>query len=390
MRRLSIVGDLVKLSSILVIAVCVGPIAATAQDDAGILPLDQGLTLARTMVAGTPHVLAVVRDEGETVTAVDLSVALATYPSQPLDLFAGSSLTELVKVVGDAVSSGKAFDLAKSVLIRPMDTRGQHVATAVNYPAHAVEAGAPPRQPFLFAKFAPGGPSVAQVADTPGGLFDYEVELGVVVDRPIASATDLDDAVIGFTLVTDMTDRYSLVGDLYPGVVKSDAGVASLAIAKSGPDRMQMADYVVVPFDRAAFQDRVEIRLAVNGETRQQERVSSMTEDADALIRRSFTAEERRNFSYRGAPIRLLPRGAWEPGMVLLTGTPSGTAFRAPAPPDDPAAMSADDIRAAVEAWADTQRAAGTYLKVGDRIDASGTYLGSIQVEIVPIAGGVN
>ena len=390
MRRLSIVKDLVKLSSILAIAVCAGPTAVSAQADVGILPLDQGLTLARTMVDGGPHVLAVVRDGGETVTAVDLSVALAVYPSQPLDLFAGTSLTELVKLVGDAVSSGKAFVVPKSDLIRPMHTRGQHVATAVNYPAHAVEAGAPPRQPFLFAKFAPGGPSVAQVADTPGGLFDYEVELGVVVDRPIVSATDLEDAVIGFALVTDMTDRYSLVGNLYPGVVKSDAGVASLAIAKSGSDRMQMAEYVVVPFDRAAFQDQVEIRLAVNGEIRQQERVSSMTEDADALIRRSLTAEERRNFSYRGSPIRLLPRGAWEPGMVLLTGTPSGTAFRAPAAPDDPAAMNAEDIRAAVEAWADTQRAAGTYLKVGDRIDASGTFLGSIQVEIVPIAAGVN
>ena len=52
--------------------------------------------------------------------------------------------------------------------------------------------------------------------------------------------------------------------------------------------------------------------------------------------------------------------------------------------------MSAADIRAAVEAWADTQRAAGTYLKVGDRIDASGTFLGGIQVEIVPLAGDVN
>ncbi len=390
MCRLSVARYVAKLSLVIALVTGAGPLAAGARDGAGILPLDQGITLARTMVDGRPHVLAVVRDDGETVTAVDLSVALAIYPSQPLDLFAGTSLRELVELVGDAVGSGKAFDLVKPDLIRPMDTRGQHVATAVNYPAHAVEAGAPPRQPFLFAKFAPGGPSVAQAADTPGGLFDYEVELGVVVDRPIASAADLDDAVIGFALVTDMTDRYSLVGSLYPGVVKSDAGVASLAIAKSGPDRMQMADYVVVPFDRAAFQDQVEIRLAVNGETRQQERVSSMTEDADALIRRSLTAEERRSFSYRGAPIRLLPRGAWEPGMVLLTGTPSGTAFRAPAPPDDPAAMSADDISAAVEAWADTQRAAGTYLKVGDRIDASGTYLGSIQVEIVPIAGDVN
>jgi len=65
-------------------------------------------------------------------------------------------------------------------------------------------------------------------------------ELGVVVDRPIASAADLDDAVIGFVLVTDMTDRYSLVGNLYPGVVKSDAGVASLATAKSAHDRIQV------------------------------------------------------------------------------------------------------------------------------------------------------
>ena len=387
MRRLSIFRYLSKLPLMIVVAAYVSPIAASAQNGAGNLPLDQGLTLARTMVDGRPHVLAVVRDDGETVTAVDLSAALATYPSQPLDLFAGTSLADMAKLVGDVVSSGKAFDLAKSALITPIDTQGQHVATAVNYPAHAVEAGAPPRQPFLFPKFAPGGPSVGRVADTPGGLFDYEIELGVVVDRPIASAGDLDEAVIGFTLVTDMTDRYSLIDKLYPGVGKSDAGVASLAGAKSGPDRMQMADYVVVPFNRVAFRDQVEIRLAVNGENRQQDRVSSMTEDVDALIRRSLTAENRRNFSYRGAPIRLLPRGAWEPGMVLLTGTPAGTAFRAPAPPNDPAAMNADDIRAAVEAWADTQRAAGTYLKVGDTIDASGTYLGTIHIEIVPFAG---
>ena len=387
MCRHSMVRCLAKLSLAIALAAGAGQPPAGAQAGTGILPLDQGLTLARTMVDGRPHVLAVVRDDGETVTAVDLSAALATYPSQPLDLFGGTSPADLARLAGDAVSGGRAFDLAKSRLIAPMDTQGQHVATAVNYPAHAVEAGAPPRQPFLFPKFAPGGPSAAQAADTPGGLFDYEVELGVVVDRPVAAARDLDGAVIGFVLVTDMTDRYRLVAGLYPGVGKSDAGVAALAGAKSGPDRMQMAEYVVVPFDRAAFQDEVEIRLAVNGEMRQQERVSSMTEDADALVRRALTAETRRNFSYRGAPIRLLPRGAWEPGMVLLTGTPSGTAFRAPAPPDDPDAMQAGDIRAAVEAWADAQRAAGTYLRVGDTVDVSGTYLGTIRIEIVPAAG---
>ena len=59
--------------------------------------------------------------------------------------------------------------------------------------------------------------------------------------------------------------------------------------------------------------------------------------------------------------------------MELLTGTPSSTAWRAPAPPDDPAAMTADDLRAAVEAGVDAQCSTGTCLKVGDTIDASGT-----------------
>ncbi len=373
-------------------AIALAYIAAFAADKSvhtGIMPLDRGITFGRTLIGGEPHILAILSEDGDRVRAVDLSSQLGHFPTQPLDLFAGASAPEIRSLIEAASKAGRTIEIPKSELIAPLAAKGRHVATAVNYAKHAVEAGEVPRQPFLFPKFAPARAGAASVADTPGGLLDYEIELGVVIDRPIASANDLDDAVVGFVLVTDMTDRDALIRALFPGSAKSDKGVAALTGAKSGPDRMQMAPYLVVPFDRADFEKTVEIQLAVNGEERQRETAGAMSEDVDALVARALRADSVRKFAYRGEPIRLLPRGVLEPGMVLLTGTPSGTAFRAPKPPEDAKNLSVEDIEGHIQAWAKEQHASGDYLKPGDTITASGTHLGEMRIAVVPAPGSV-
>lgn len=314
------IGVRIAVALAAVVFACVGAFATEKSVHTGIMPLDRGITFGRTLIGGDPHILAILSEDGDRVRAVDLSAQLGHYPNQPLDLFADNTASEMRGLIEAAAEEGRTIEIQKSALIAPVATKGRHVATAVNYPKHAVEAGEAPRQPFLFPKFAPARTGAARVANTPGGLLDYEIELGVVFDRPIASVDDLGDAVVGFVLVTDMTDRDALIRALFPGSANSEKGVAALTGAKSGPDRMQMATYLVVPFDRTDFEKTVEIQLAVNGDERQRETAGAMAEGVGVLVARALRADFR--------PQILLPGRANQATAAGRPGSGHGAAHR--------------------------------------------------------------
>jgi 2-keto-4-pentenoate hydratase/2-oxohepta-3-ene-1,7-dioic acid hydratase in catechol pathway len=194
-------------------------------------------------------------------------------------------------------------------LLSPVTTPCRVLAQAVNYRGHADQAGVRhDAQPVFFRKSSASisGPTADIVWPAHARLLDYEAELGLVIGTPLAiettvTAADLPRYVAGLVICNDVSARDIQLekGQFYEG--------------KSYPTFTPTGPRLVL-LDRPeyAMLSRLRLRLWVNGRLRQDQTTADMlTEPAPALT--------------------MLARFQWlDPGDLLLTGTPAGTALRAP------------------------------------------------------------
>ena len=95
----------------------------------------------------------------------------------------------------------------------PVVTRpGKVICVGLNYRAHILETGRElPEYPTLFAKFADTlmGPKDDLVLPSVSQRVDWEVELGVVIGRPVYRATpeEAAAAIAGYTVINDVSMR---------------------------------------------------------------------------------------------------------------------------------------------------------------------------------------
>ena len=179
--------------------------------------------------------------------------------------------------------------------IRP----GKIVCAGLNYLDHVRETGlALPDEPLLFAKFPSSviGPEDDIVVDaTLTERVDWEVELAVVFGRRARNVTPdaAPEFVFGYTAANDVSAR-----DLQFRDGQWVRGKSLDTFCPLGP--------VVVTADEILDPQRIGLRTRVNGEVVQDSSTAEMIFDVATLISycsRSFT---------------------FEPGDVLLTGTPWG------------------------------------------------------------------
>jgi 2-keto-4-pentenoate hydratase/2-oxohepta-3-ene-1,7-dioic acid hydratase in catechol pathway len=194
-------------------------------------------------------------------------------------------------------------------LLSPITTPCRVVAQAVNYRSHARESGFGEEPPAVFFRKSSGsisGPTDDIVRPAHVRLLDYEIELGLVIRSGPTPGTavpdaDLPDHIAGLVMCNDISARDVQLtkGQFYES--KSYP-----TFTPTGP-RLVLLD----PEDFARLAG-LRLRLWVNGELRQDATV------ADMLIRPA-------------AALTLLARfQPLDPGDVLLTGTPGGTALQAP------------------------------------------------------------
>jgi 2-keto-4-pentenoate hydratase/2-oxohepta-3-ene-1,7-dioic acid hydratase in catechol pathway len=136
---------------------------------------------------------------------------------------------------------------------------------------------------------------------------DCEVELAIVIGkagRHIATAQALDH-VFGYTIVNDVTARDRQVRRTPEGLTwyELGSGKAFDSSAPLGP--------CIVTADDIADPQKLAVRSRVNGELRQSSTTANMIWSCAELIH--FFS---RNFTLK-------------PGMVIITGTPAGTAWSA-------------------------------------------------------------
>lgn len=221
-------------------------------------------------------------------------------------------LAERALVEEVAASGAASFDTELSSLAAesPVTTPCRVVAQLVNYRSHAQESGFDPQriQPTFFRKSSGSvtGPDATIVKPAHVRLLDYEVELGLVIGATIPVGTrvteaDLADVVAGLVITNDVSARDIQLtkGQFYE--------------SKSYPTFTPVGPWLVL-LDRDDVTRLLDLRLqlSVNDVLRQDRTVADMVH----LPAPSLTALARFQ--------------QLDPGDLVLTGTPGGTALQAP------------------------------------------------------------
>jgi 2,4-diketo-3-deoxy-L-fuconate hydrolase len=359
---------------------------ATAAD---LAPLQEALTLARYAGAdGRVHTLAVLQDDGQAVSGVDLSHLLNRYDAYSLDVMQGYSHDDLAH----RIEAEKARVQRTYADLLPAVAGSHHPALGINYAEHGRETSM--TEPFLFPKMVATSAAVHQLTYQPEWLLDYEVELGVVFDRTVTASTSLDEARLGFLVINDFTDRADLMRHVNTKNLGSGTGFSD---AKSLPNFFPTGPYVVVPRQWRTFWPALQLSLTVNGQTRQQEKADNMVWKLDKIIAEIVATKGEKHWVSRQQPTALFEGDGIPKGAVLLTGTPSGVAFRAPSGGFIAWAITKSiftfswlwgqsPIAYMKESFIKEQHHQPAYLKPGDVVVTSISKLGHITTTIQPAA----
>ncbi|MFJ8106251.1 fumarylacetoacetate hydrolase family protein [Streptomyces sp. NPDC096132] len=212
--------------------------------------------------------------------------------------------------VGEAAASGEAgTPVADLVALSPVTTPCRVVAQMVNYRSHARESGFTGDIPPAFFRKASGsvsGPHDAVVRPPHVRFLDYEIELGLVLGAPLPVGTvveerDLPSYVAGLVITNDISAR-----DVQLTKTQFYESKSYPTFTPTGPHLT-----LLEPDDFARLPD-LRLRLGVNGEPRQDRTL------ADMIVRPARA-------------LTLLARfQSLDAGDLLLTGTPGGTALKAP------------------------------------------------------------
>lgn len=259
-------------------------------------------------------------------------------------------LADLKTVRSTAESMGDAVDVATLSVESPVTTPCRVVAQMVNYRSHAQESGFDPAKvsPTFFRKASGSvvGPTSQIVKPAHVRLLDYEVELGLVIGAPVPVGTvvteqDLHEYVAGLVVTNDISARDVQLtkGQFYESKSYPTFTPVGPALALLEPDEFRRLP-------------DLRLQLSVDGVLRQDRTAADMIH----LPAPSLTALARFQ--------------ALEPGDVVLTGTPGGTALQAP---PHVVELVAHLLPAQVKwkVFFDKQEKNPKYLRAGNRITAT-------------------
>jgi 2-keto-4-pentenoate hydratase/2-oxohepta-3-ene-1,7-dioic acid hydratase in catechol pathway len=227
-----------------------------------------------------------------------------------------------------------AIPESKARRLAPLRYPGKILGVALNYGGQLKELGLPPK-PFrplpFFVRPASNtliGPDEPLYMPEGVGL-DWEIEIGAVIGRRMrhVSRNQARAGIAAYAVAVDLTVRDLIAVD---NPFKTDLFRSKCqdCLSPIGP-LITPAEFIPDPQD-------LRLTLSINGVTRQDARSSDMLVPIDELI-----SEASRYVT-------------WEPGDLLLTGTPAGTSGNS-----------------------------GVFLKPGDRVHAQIERLGAFEFEVL-------
>jgi 2-keto-4-pentenoate hydratase/2-oxohepta-3-ene-1,7-dioic acid hydratase in catechol pathway len=261
----------------------------------------------------------------------------------------GQLLADRTPIEAAAGADTVAVDSLK--LVSPVSRPCRVVAQMTNFESHVRDAGMDPASvPLTFFRKASAsinGPFDDIVKPEHVRLLDYEVEIGLVVGRPIPVGTAISD-----------TNLAELIAGL---VVTNDVSARDIQLpqtqfyeAKSYPTFTPVGpELVLLDAEELKRFGDLRLRLSVNGEERQNSLV-----EGDMLYRPLQALQSLTQFQELAA------------GDLVLTGTPAGTALSAPS---KPVQIIGNLLPPAVKwrAFFKSQAANPRYLQNGDIVEAS-------------------
>ncbi len=175
---------------------------------------------------------------------------------------------------------------------------GKIICVGLNYRAHILETGRDlPQYPTLFAKFADTltGARDDLVLPSVSEKVDWEVELGVIIGRPVhrATAAEAEAAIAGYTVVNDVSMR-----DWQSRTLQWLQGKMFERTTPAGP--------YLVTADEVGSAPDLEVRCEVDGVVMQRSRTSDLLFGAAEIV------------AYASQAVTL------RPGDLIATGTPGG------------------------------------------------------------------
>ncbi|MEH6548393.1 MAG: fumarylacetoacetate hydrolase family protein [Pseudomonadales bacterium] len=311
-------------------------------DGLSIAPLDQALTLARTL---SGKVVLVTEASTDGILAVEVVSASGQPYVDARDAYKQLGLVGLQQLY----QSSDLQSLRWSELSTPIAENYPHIAAGTNYRSHAEEVGLD-GEPFLFPKLSHASVWNAPVVDI--GRLDYEVELCAALLTPHSKN---EPAALGYILCGDFTDRWTMVKDMDLGGVMGRTGFPT---GKGGDSRLPIGSLLVIPYSDD-FYKSIELSLYVNEALRQQTGADKMVWSPQELLARAL-ADCQSPYQNGPAIVYITDCQSIPAGTLILTGTPAGVMFH---------------IATLWSPWA--------YLQEGDVVTSFGTYLGLLRNEIV-------
>ena len=225
----------------------------------------------------------------------------------------GELLADRAAIDGAAASAQNSVAVDTLELCSPVTAPCRVVAQMLNFRSHAKDSGFDPDAvPTAFFRKTSGsitGPAGDIVKPAHVNLLDYEVEIGLVFGRHIPvgtsiAAADLADYVAGLVITNDVSAR-----DVQLPKTQFYEAKSYPTFTPVGPR------LVLLDADELARFTELRMQLWVNGQLRQDQLAHDMiVQPVDAL--KVLTGFQ-----------------ALQPGDLLLTGTPGGTALKAPPKP---------------------------------------------------------
>ena len=213
---------------------------------------------------------------------------------------AGPSALDQLRVALENLNTWQSLEVTE--LAAPISKPGKIVAVGLNYHDHALETNLPlPEHPLVFTKFTssitgPHDPIRLPLEITQ--QTDLEVELAVVIGKTARNVPPEQalEHVFGYTVVNDLTARNVQFGD------------GQWVRSKSFDTFCPMGP-VIVTLDE--LQDAKQLRLgsSINGQTMQDSSTSNLIFGVCELI-----SQLSQSFTF-------------DPGDVLITGTPAGVGY---------------------------------------------------------------
>ncbi|HEX2144402.1 MAG TPA: fumarylacetoacetate hydrolase family protein [Glycomyces sp.] len=206
---------------------------------------------------------------------------------------------------GIATTAGfPEIDVEGQRVAPPIARPGAIVCIGMNYAAHCAESGAePPAEPVVFYKHPNTIVGAGDDVEIPRGSTrtDWEVELGVVFAKRasyLESEEEALDCIAGFVVANDLSEREFQI----------ERSGGQFSKGKACPTFTPLGPWLVTPDEIADPQD-LRMWSKVNGAIRQDSNSKDMIFSVARIIH------------------HMSQFMAFDPGDLLLTGTPEGVAL---------------------------------------------------------------